>query len=227
LKQLWHRYAERIDAMTLRERVLIFGAVIAVLVALLQTALLDGEMKKERRLSAAIAQGQAEIKALDAQVAKLAASPGQDAQRARRERLAEVKRLLGQTESVIATEERKFTAPEKMKRVVEEMLARNHGVQLVEMRTLPTTSIAEARTPGAPKPAAKPATPGERLIYRHGMELTVNGGYLEILRYLQQLEGLPTQLYWSELYLNAVAYPSHTMKIVVYTLSLDPSWLNV
>jgi MSHA biogenesis protein MshJ len=213
--------------MTLRERVLIFGALTAVLVALLQTVLLDAEMKKERRLSAAIAQRQAETKALEAQVAKLAASPVQDAERARRERLAEVKRLLGQTENLIVLEERKFTAPEKMKRVIEEMLARNRGVQLVEMRTLSSTSIAEARTPAGQRPAAKPASPGERLIYRHGMELTVSGGYLELLRYMEQLEALPTQLYWSELALNAASPPHHTMKIVVYTLSLDPAWMNV
>ena len=226
MKQLWRRYAERVDAMTLRERVFIFGAATVVLVALLQTVLLDGEMKKERRLSAAITQRQAETKALDAQVAKLAASPVQETERVRRERLAEAKRLLAETEGAIATEERKFTAPDQMKRVVEEMLARNRAVQLVEMRTLTTTSIADARLPAGQKPA-KPATPGERLIYRHGMELTVSGGYIELLRYLEQLEGLPTQLYWSALDLNAVSYPNHTMKIIVYTLSLDPSWLNV
>jgi len=213
--------------MTVRERVFIFGAVTTVLVALLDTLLLDGEMKKERRLAATIAQRQGEVKALDAQVAKLAANPVQDAERVRRERLAEVKRLLADTEGAIADAERKFTAPEQMKRVVEEMLARNRGVQLVEMRTLATTSIAEARAPGTQKPAAKAATPGERLIYRHGMELTVSGGYLELLRYVEQLEGLPTQLYWSGLDLNAASYPGRTIKIVVYTLSLDPSWLNV
>ena len=227
MRQLWQRYADRIDAMTLRERAFIFSAVTVVLVALLDTALLDRETKKERGLSGAIAQRQAEIKALDAQVAKFPASPVQDAERSRRERLAEVKRLLAETESAIASEERKFTAPDQMKRVVEEMLARNRGVQLVGMRTLATTSIAEARMSAGQKPAAKPASPGERLVYRHGMELTVSGGYLELLRYLQQLEGLPTQLYWSELELKAASYPSHTMKIVVYTLSLDPSWLNV
>lgn len=227
MKRFWERYADRIDAMTLRERVLIFSAVTVVLVALLDAVLLDPESKKERRLSGAIAQHQAETKGLDAQVAKFAASPVQDAERARRERLAEVKRLLAETDSAIAAEERKFTAPDQMKRVVEEMLARNRGVQLVGMRTLATTSIAEARATAGQKPATKPATPGERLIYRHGMELTVSGGYLELLRYLEQLEALPTQLYWSELELNAASYPSHTLKIVVYTLSLDPSWLNV
>jgi MSHA biogenesis protein MshJ len=225
--RLWQRYADRIDAMTLRERVFIFAAITVALAALLDTLFLDAEMKKERRLSTAIAQRQSEMKALESQVAKLATGGVQDADRARRERLVEVKRLLADTEREIALEERKFTAPEQMKRVVEEMLARNATVRLIELHTLPTTSIAEARTPAGQKPPAKPASPGERLIYRHGMELTVSGSYLDLLRYLQDLERLPTQLYWSALSLDAARYPTHTMKIVVYTLSLDPAWLNV
>ena len=70
-------------------------------------------------------------------------------------------------------------------------------------------------------------TPGERLIYRHGIEVTVSGAYLDLHRYLSELERLPTQLYWSSLDLEATNYPRHTLKLVVYTLSLDPAWLNV
>lgn len=227
MRRLWDRYSERIDAMTLRERVFIFAAVTVGVVALLHTLLLDAELKNERRLSRSIAQRQAEMKALEQQVAQLAKDPAQDADRARRERLAEVKRLLDETERNIVAEERKFTAPEQMKRIVDEMLARSRGVQLMGMRTLATTSIADARAPTGAKPAVKPATPGERLIYRHGMEVTVSGGYLELLRYLEELERLPTQLYWSALELDASRYPAHTLKVVVYTLSLDPAWLNV
>jgi MSHA biogenesis protein MshJ len=47
------------------------------------------------------------------------------------------------------------------------------------------------------------------------------------LRYLEELERLPTHLYWTALELDAARYPSHTLKIVVYTLSLDAAWLNV
>jgi MSHA biogenesis protein MshJ len=227
MRRLWQRYADRVDAMTLRERVLIFAAVTVALVALLQALFLDPEIKKERRLSATIAQRQAEMKALEGQVAKLAGARAPAADQSRRDRLAEVKRLLAETERDIAAEERKFTAPAQMKRVVEEMLARNRSVRLVDLRTLATTSIAEAREPAGQKPAAKPASPGERLIYRHGLELTVSGTYLDLLRYLQDLERLPTQLYWGALSLDAARYPTHSMKILVYTLSLDPAWLNV
>ena len=226
MKQLWRRYADRIDALTLRERVFIFSSVVVAVVAFLHAFFIDAELQKERRLRSAIAQRQAEIKSLEAQLAKVAVSRANDPDRARRERLADVRAQLAEAEKQIGAEERKFTAPAQMKRVIEEMLARNRNVQLVAMRTLATTSIAEAKAPAGQKPAAKP-TPGERLIYRHGVEVTVSGGYVDLMRYLGQLELLPSQLYWSALDLDASRYPSHTLKIVVYTLSLDPSWMNV
>jgi len=228
VKQLWQRYADRIDAMSARERAFIFSAIAVALVAVLYTFMLDAEMNKQKRLSSTLAQRQAEIKSLEAQIGTLATSRGTDAERAQRQRLAAVREQLADLERQIGAEERKFTTPAQMKRVIDEMLARNRSVQLVAMRTLATTSIAEARAAGAvQKPAAKPATPGERLIYRHGIEVTVSGPYLDLMRYVGELEFLPTQLYWSSLELDATRYPTHTLKIIVYTLSLDPAWMNV
>lgn len=227
MKALWARYAERIDSLTLRERFAIFGAIAVALVAVVYTFALEGPMRRERQLSSAIQQSRTETRALEAEIAKVAMSRGLDPDRQMREHLASIRKQLAEVEAQIVAEERKFTAPEQMRRVVEEMLARNRGVQLIAMRTLATTSIAEARAPSAPKPAAKPAPGGDRLIYRHGMEVTVLGGYLDLLRYLTELERLPTQLYWSSIELDATHYPSHRLKVVVYTLSLDPAWLSV
>jgi len=234
VKQLWNRAAERIDALSLRERVLVFATAMALLLALSYSLLIDPQMSAQKRLASTVAQKQAEIKGMEAQITAIATSRAADPDRALRERLAEVRKQLAEVETQIAGEERKFTAPEQMKSVIEEMLARNRAVHLVAMKTLPTTTLAEARAESgkaeASKPAAKPAEApksGERLVYRHGMEVTVAGGYLDLLRYLRDLEQLRTQLYWSSLEIDATRYPRHTMIIVVYTLSLDPAWLNV
>jgi len=205
----------------------------AVFLGLLYSMLLEPQMRAEQRLSATIAQKRAEAKAIEEQLTKIATSRAADPDRPRRERLAQVRAALAAIEAQIRIEERKFTAPEQMKTVVEEMLARNRAVELVSMQTLASTTLAEGRgdKPAAPKPVAKPepgsATSAERLIYRHGLEVTVSGTYGDLLRYLADLERLPTQLYWSSLELDAARYPRHTMKLVVYTLSLDPAWLNV
>ena len=235
MKQLWSRYAERIDALSVRERVLVFATSMALLLALLYTLLIDPQMAMQKRLFTTVVQKQSELKSLEAQITAIATGRAADPDKPLRERLAQVYKELREIEGQIGDEERRFTAPEQMKTVIEEMLARNRAVQLVAMKTLPSTTIAEARAASGkaevPKPAAKPQaqpdTPGERLIYRHGIEVTVSGSYLDLLRYLADLEHLRTQLYWSSLEIDATRYPRHTMKIVVYTLSLDPAWLNV
>lgn len=225
MKQAWLRYAERIDQMNLRERVLVFACAMLVFVTLVHTALIEPEMKRERRLSATLAQRQAEGKAQQAQLAKVVATRASDPDRIPRERLAVVRERLAQIESAIAAEERRFTTPVQMRKVIEELLARSPSVQLVAMKSLPSTSVSEARgqpAGGTAKPAAT-----ERLVYRHGLEVTVSGSYLDLLAYLSQLERMPTQLYWSTLDLDATRYPRSTLKLVVYTLSLDKRWLSV
>ena len=231
MKRLWQRTAERIDALNLRERVMVFSAAMVVLLALVHTLLIDAEVKKEKRLSSAIALKQAEAKSLQDQLTKLVTSRALDPDRLPREKLEAARRQLAAIESQIATEERKFTAPDQMRRVIEELLAKSRSVQLQSMRSLPTTSIAEGRAETAAKPAAagasKAPSPAERLVYRHGIEVTVTGSYLDLLGYLADLERLPTQLYWSSLDLDASKYPRHSLRLVVYTLSLDRAWLNV
>jgi MSHA biogenesis protein MshJ len=225
VKQLWLRYAERIDQMNMRERVLVFSCAMLVLVTLAHTALIEPEMKRERRLSAALAQKQAEGKTLQSQLAKVVATRAADPDRIPRERLAVVRERLAQIEAAIAAEERRFTTPAQMRNVIEELLARNPSVQLVAMKSLSSTSVSEGRGK-APAGAAKPG-PADRLVYRHGLEVTVSGSYLDLLAYLSQLERMPTQLYWSALELDATRYPRSTLKLVVYTLSLDKRWLSV
>ena len=66
-----------------------------------------------------------------------------------------------------------------------------------------------------------------KVVIDGNKERRFSGAYLDLHRYLSELERLPTQLYWSSLDLEATNYPRHTLKLVVYTLSLDPAWLNV
>lgn len=234
MKRLWERYAGKFDALSLRERVMVFSAAMVAVLALTYTTMIEPELVKQRRANAAILQKHSEMKAFEAQVTKLIGSRAHDPDRADRERLAQVRAQLAELEARISTEERKFTAPSQMRAVIEGLLGRSHGVALVEMKTLAATTIAEAASNAAAPPKPKPpatAKPGaaasERLIYRHGVELTVSGSYLDLLAYVRELERLPTQLYWGGLELDAAAYPKVSMKLTVFTLSLDRAWLSV
>ena len=51
MKGLWKQYSAKMEAASLRERVLIFAATAVVLIALLNAALIEPEFAKQRRLS--------------------------------------------------------------------------------------------------------------------------------------------------------------------------------
>jgi MSHA biogenesis protein MshJ len=211
---LWRRTAAKFDALSVRERVMVSAAVMVALLALVYTLMIEPELKKQQRSAAAMLQKQSEMRALDAQVQGLLAARAQDPDRARRERLAQLAGQVKELESSINAEERRFTRPAQMRGVVEGVLGRARGVELVELKTLAVTTL-----------SAKESR--DRVIYRHGLELTVAGSYLDLLAYLRALEALPTQLYWGALSIDASKYPQVLMKLTVYTLSLDRAWLNV
>lgn len=232
MKQQWQRFVEFVDNMSLRERALIFGTAALLLVALMDATLISSESDRKQRLSVDISQRQAEMKAIQEQLQNMVSARQSDPDRQMRARLASLKTEMAAVEAAITEEQRRFTAPGQMRAVLEGMLDRNHGVRLVEFKTLPPTAIGDARAqqqaekPASAKPVANSAAGAEPLVYRHEVEITVAGGYLELLKYLTDLERLPTQLYWGQADLNVLAYPALTLKLTVYTMSVGSAWLG-
>jgi len=216
VKALLKRYAQRIDAATLRERAMIFAAGALVLVFLVNAALLDPLRSKQKRLGAESVQHQEQLKKVQVELQRMARASGGDSDAANRKRQLALRAELDALNARIAQEQRRFTAPDKMRPVLEGMLERNKRLALLELKTLAVTPLGEARR-GAGRPG----------LFRHGVEMTVSGAYFDLYEYLQTLEGLPTQLYWGRAELVADAYPVLTLKLTVYTVSFDQAWLIV
>jgi len=215
LKAHLKRYAERIDNASLRERVLLFVAATLVLMFLANALLLKPLRDTQRRLSAEIAQRQAELRTLQSELQRMVRGRDADPDARNRERLAALRAEGAVLAAQLAEEQRRFTSPQRMREVLKEMLERNKRLQLVDLKTLAITDLAESQGPAG------------RRIFRHGIELTLAGGYLDLYAYLRSLEELSTQLYWGKVEMNVTAYPSASLKLTVYTLSFDKAWLIV
>lgn len=209
------RIVERIDGLVLRQRVLLFFAVVAVLVFAAETAFTGPLRAKQKRLVAEMAQQQKELTSLQSELQRLVQGNAVDPDAANRRREASLREELRQLNARIVEEQRRFTPPERMRRVLEELLEKNRGLSLIDLKTLPAVPIAASRA----------GTTGG--MYRHGMELTVRGTYGELYEYLRGLEELPNQLYWGRAELAVDSHPRLTLKITVHTLSFDRAWLIV
>jgi MSHA biogenesis protein MshJ len=210
MKALLKRYAERLDAATLRERVMIFAAGALMLVFLVNAALIDPLRSNRKLLAAENAQRQTEMRVVQAELQRMAQSQDVDPDAEVRQRANALRAELARLNPQIAAEQRRFTTPDRMRDLLDEMLERNKRLRLVELKTLPASSVSEGSK-----------------VFRHGVEMTVSGAYLDLYEYLSALERLPTQLYWGRAELSAGEYPETTLKLTVYTVSFDKAWLIV
>jgi MSHA biogenesis protein MshJ len=215
MKALLKQYAVRIDSASLRERVMMFLAAALVLMFLAYTALIKPLRESQRRLSAEITQNERELRTIQGEVQRLARARGADPDARNRERAAVLRAELATLDGQIAEEQRRFTPPQRMREVLEEMLQREKRLRLIDLKTLPVSDL-----------SATQAQAGRR-VFRHGVELTLAGSYLDLYAYLSALERLSTQLYWGRAEMVVAEYPVATLKLTVYTLSFDQAWLVV
>lgn len=240
MKQYWQKLSTKIDSLTLRERAIIFAMVALALVTLVNVALLDPLYAKQKQLSQRIQQDQTRITVMQAEIQQKVALQKTDPDGQNRARLQQLRQQLGQMQASLDGMRKGLVAPERMSSLLEDILRQNSRLRLVSLRTLAPVPASELgdksdkpgeNQAGRPSAQAKDKTDGKptssEALYRHGVEIEVQGAYLDLLDYLVQLETMPWQLFWGKAQLDASEYPKTTLTLTLYTLSLDKKWLNI
>ena len=162
MKRLWQQYTSKIEAASLRERVMIFAGAAVLLIVLLNTVLIEPELVKQRRLSKEVAGTQGDIGKMQEQLQALALARQADPDQVNRRQLESLRRQVAEAETKLTEEQRKFAPPERIGALLEEMLSRNRRLQLVDMRTLPAVALSPggaAQKPAAPSAGAPDLPP--------------------------------------------------------------------
>jgi MSHA biogenesis protein MshJ len=259
LKQQWIKLSTKLDAMTLRERALVFVAVTASLLFLIYTIAVEPMLARQAALRTEISQQQNQVNGIDIEIAAKAQGFVVDPDAEGREHLHRARADIERISSTLLAVQKGLVAPDRIAPLLEHLLRGNGKLTLVSMKTLPvagmndaasassiaapasaaTTGAATAATTGATTAAAPVALPApataatppvakpRELLYRHGVEIVVQGGYLDMVAYMQALEALPVQLFWGAARLDAQQYPDARLTLTLYTLSLDEKWMKL
>lgn len=62
-------------------------------------------------------------------------------------------------------------------------------------------------------------------IYKHRLQLVVQGSYQQIYEYFRRLEQLPWSFYWQKMDYGVVNYPQAEVTLEIYTLSLERDYV--
>jgi MSHA biogenesis protein MshJ len=209
----------RFNAMSLRERAMVAVASFAVIVLLWDQAFMNPLRARQEHLTKELASTQESLALLTSTIEGRAQdNPLSIAMRQKRD----LSQSIAAVDDQLRSESAGLIPPDRMLEALRDVLDRQGGLRLVSMRNLPVTSLvpqAEPAVGAQPAPMQGP--------YVHSLEFVVDGGYLDVLRYLQKVEALPWRFYWQVLELKTAEYPLSRVRIRLNTLSMDREWLGV
>lgn len=108
--------------------------------------------------------------------------------------------------------------PIQMADVLSRVMLQQGGVELLSIENRPPESLFFRSGESGDEPL---------VVYKHGLNLTLRGSYLDVLRYLSAIENLGVRFFWERVEYTSEAYPAGVIAIEVFTLSTQEQLLNV
>ena len=228
MKQQWEKISAKVDAMSMRERALIFATAVVLALSLVNTLLLEPLFVRQKALRTQVSQQQQMMSEVQLQITALQQQNSPDSTSPQRIQINQIRQEIAEGDVYLKSSRERLVQPEKMAEHLRQLLNKNDRLQLLALQTLPVTPLLEQ--PGA-KSADQSrevqAVTQEKQVFKHGVQLTLRGNYLDLLPYLSALERLPQQMYWARAQMKVVQYPSAELTLILYTLSLDKTWLQI
>lgn len=229
--QRWKAIASWIDARKLSERVMLFSLLAALLVVVANQLLLQTASTRITALSKQMIIDKAAARKLQVQIDKLASATVVDPDLENKARLAKLKAEEAAAQALVAALGKDLVAPDQMASMLESILTRHGSLQLVSLVKLPIQSLSTssgrtAESAQSDRKDTSKATASD-VVYKHGVEIVLQGEFLQLMGYLAQLERLPVRVVWGRMKLKVDKHPKSTMSLTMYTLSLEKTWINI
>lgn len=209
---IFKKYTDRINDLALRERGIIFVAILVMFYAIAANLLFPPLTTEQKRLQKQLVEKRAQIQAFEGQIQAALAKSAQDPDAPNRAKLAQIETQLKALDQSLALITTRLVPPKEMARMVEQILLKNRRLEVVRVQSLPPEPLQNL---------------GGLTAYRQGMRIELKGNYLDILNYLRELETLPWKMFWGQLSLKVEKYPISHVSLQIYTLSTQQGWIAI
>ncbi|MFQ5642084.1 MAG: hypothetical protein ACE5FQ_00120 [Thiogranum sp.] len=202
------RWVDRIDALELRERILLLAATIIVVYLLVDSFALQPMLKAQQASSQRISELETKLGATRQQAELFNYKSERDPLTERRQKRDALVAQRDALDDRIVARLGALVEPAQAADMLEQVLAGHGGLKLKSL---------QARTEPLTDPDAGEQESGNGLG-RYHIEIVVEGGYSDLLRYLQELEAMPWKFFWQEVDFRTTDYPRAETRLQLYTL---------
>ena len=221
---LWKQWSAKIDAFSLRERSLVFAVAAGLVVLVVHVVALQPLLREKRTYLDRINLAQSQLNAINEELLK--AAPGLPGpQVAKFERIKTLEQALGEAEKRLGQRrEAEQLGPQQIPRLLRDILGANPSLRVQALRVVPPAALSQPSAPGGQASNAPKAPLGQ--FYRHGLEIEMTGTFLDLLKYLEDVEALPWRLAWAGVELRTLVYPQVQLRAMLYTVNASPTFFT-
>ncbi|QYK05718.1 MSHA biogenesis protein MshJ [Shewanella zhangzhouensis] len=207
--------ATKYDALTIRERGIIFFATLFGLFMLLSMPV-ESLWKEYRQASQTLSQTRATNHISEQQLALYQERLAQDPNRDFLQRKALLEKEHQQLDKALEEQTLDMVPARLMPSVLAKMLDGAKGLTLTGFESI------------APVPLIEVGEGEQKLnLYSHGMALTLEGDFFAVQRFVEAVEGLENKLYWKRMDYRVKAYPKAEVQLMLHTLSVNEDFIRV
>ncbi|MFO7787152.1 MAG: MSHA biogenesis protein MshJ [Halospina sp.] len=226
LQQRWQTLADAFLARQRRERVLMLVAAAALVALGAWQLLVTPVLQAQSQVAERIASTRESLDGLASQEKTLLQELDKDPNEPLRERISQLQKRVERYDQQLEELTTGLVSPPEMVALLRRMLARHDGVALESVsHRAPEPVAVDGQDEG--EGSEEEASEKEASLYAHPVEVTVSGGFHDVLAYLRDLEGLDERLGWRSLDYETQDWPDAQVRIRLHTLSLHREWLGV
>ena len=233
----WRTLQRRFDQRPQRERLLLIAAAAALALLAGDALWLSPALGRFNASRSQLTQARSDLASLQTEL-RTRQNQGSSQARQQQSELAAWRQKLRESDAALRQHEDTLVGPDRMLGLLEQLLSRQGQVRVRAMRSLgrsdllnpapgsaPDRTTAAAVRPAAEAPQAADGNPPS--LYRHGVELVLEGGFNDLLAYLRAVEALPQRVLWGSVSLKVEQHPKSVLTLRVYTISRDRHWLEI
>ena len=202
------QWSDRIDALELRERILLLTATLVVLFLVVDSLGLEPALKSQQAVEQRIADVQMKLSALHQRANLFNLESEHNPLVSRYESRDRLVAELSELDARIVDQLGALVEPAQAAELLEQVLTGHRGLKLKSLQ-----ASSESRNKLASRKTRNSTDLG-----RYQLEMVVEGGYLDLLHYLQELEAMPWKFFWQTVNFQTTEYPHAETRLRLYTL---------
>lgn len=201
--------------MSVRERGILLGLVITLLVGVVDQVWLDRSIKQLQGVQLQVTEVRQLMSAGQEQLMVLAQQRARDPDQEVRTEITALATRKSSLDADIDLVSGQFVSPGRMPEVLGKLLEAHNGLTVQAVQSLPVQEVLL----GDGEKAVK--------LYEHSVQLKFIGGFVDLRDYLRDIESLEKSLIWDRLQFSLTAYPGGEIELVVKTLGTGKEFIGV